>query len=671
MLVRWPAPHPPVRRRSSADLILTYTGVMPADTASTTLRVARSPLALKLVETILPGADANAACATVDDWLEHRPAARAALASGLRWLDMRALATIGRRFGRATPAQRQTVIARLSRTAVSAHLLRAVAAPFKAAWLLDDKVQTRLGSRPRVQVPTQVERFRWQAQITRADDLEGDQELEADVVVVGTGAGGAAAAYELASRGLAVVMLEEGEYLDRSHFTGNVAEMIPRLYRSLGLTTALGNVLMPVPVGRSVGGTTTVNSGTCMRTPPEVLRYWREQRGLGAFTDAAMHPWFDAVEDMLGVQRAEPRFVGPIAEVIGEGARRLGFERLHPLLRNAPGCDGQGLCQFGCPTDAKRSTNVSYVPRALERGAFLFTGTRVTELVREGRRVRGVRAEARDRLGRRIVLTVRATRTVIAMGSLFTPLFLRRNGIRNPHLGRHLTLHPCGVVNGIFPDRDFRNSRTIPQGFGVADLAERGIMFEGGTLPLLGHGLLSDLYGADFVRACEDYRHTAWFGFMLRDTSEGEVRRGLHRNLPSIRYHMNDADFARFREALELLGRMYFAAGAREVVLPGPLRHHRVHDERALREVVRSARRPRDFLMSAYHPLGTARIAATPEQGVCDDRHQVFGWDGLHVIDGSSVPTALGANPQITIMAMAARAAALMADELVAAATAG
>lgn len=642
-----------------------YTGPMSAERTPSSNPDNFTRRASPLVETILPGADAAAVCATVHGWLAGRALARSALASCLYWLDLRTLLTTGARLSRADPGRRQALIAHLANTPVTRHVLRAVSAPFKAAWLMDEAVQARLGSQPRIQVPAQTETFRWQSQITSMATLEEDQELEADVVVVGTGAGGAAAAYELASRGLAVVMLEEGEYLDRSQFTGNVAEMIPRLYRSLGLTTALGNVAIPVPVGKSVGGTTTINSGTCMRTPSAILERWRSERGLSAFTDSAMQPWFEGVEEVLGVTRAEPRFVGPIADVISEGARQLGFEQVHPLMRNAPGCDGQGLCQFGCPTDAKQSTNVSYVPRALERGAFLFTGARVTELVREGRHVHGVRSEARNGQGRRVTLTIRASRTIIAMGSLFTPLFLGRNGIRSPHLGKHLTLHPCGVVNGIFPDRNFRNSRTIPQGFGVADLAEQGIMFEGGTLPLLGHGLLSDQYGEEFVRACERYQQTAWFGFMLRDTSEGEVRRGPHRSFPVIRYRMNDGDLARFQKAIELLGRMYFAAGATEVILPGPSRHRRVTDEAGLRSAVAKSR-ARDFLMTAYHPLGTARLAANPEQGVCNERHQVFGWDGLYVMDGSSVPTALGANPQVTIMAMAARAAALMADELVA-----
>ena len=195
----------------------------------------------------------------------------------------------------ATRPHRARFLDRLSRTPVSGKLLRAVSLPLKAHYVFDRDVEARTGCRPPVQVPSQVEHFRWQQQITAAGDCAEDMELEADVVVIGSGAGGASAAYELASRGLAVVIVEEGQYYDRSHFNGRLTEVIPKLYRALGSNCATGNAIIPVPVGRNVGGTTTINSGTCMRTPEEVLADW-QARGLGDFSAEAMTPWFEQVE---------------------------------------------------------------------------------------------------------------------------------------------------------------------------------------------------------------------------------------------------------------------------------------------------------------------------------------------------------------------------------------
>lgn len=612
---------------------------------------------------LLAAAEPQALAAQVAGYVAPHRVFRWLLTAGLQWLEWRSVPRLRSRFSRASLEQQRALIEALSATPISSLLLRALSLPFRAAYMLDEARAATVGV-PRVQVPAQTETFRWQQQVTHASALHGEQIIEADVVVVGTGAGGAAAAYELASRGLAVVMIEEGEWHDRRHFSGHLPDMVRRLYRAFGATMALGNALIPVPIGRNVGGTTTINSGTCMRTPPTVLARWRDRFGLAALTDEAMAPWFENVETMLRVTPAHQRYVGPVGDLIERGARRLGLTQLAPLRRNAEGCDGQGLCQFGCPTDAKQSTNVSYVPRALERGAFLYTGMRVTRLLRHGTHAHGVLAQGHNASGQPVTLRVQARATVVAMGALLTPQFLRRNGVRNPHLGRHLTLHPCGVVNAVFPDTDLQNGRTIPQGFGISDFAEQGLVFEGGTLPFAAHGLISTLYGKQFVRFAERYAHTAYFGFMIRDTSEGRVRRGVHRNLPWISYRLNKEDFTLFLRGIETLARIYFAAGATEVMIPGPHRLVTLHNVAELDAFMARRHRPGDFLISAYHPLGTARLAANADDGVCDVDHRVHGWQGLYVMDGSNPPTSLGANPQVTLMALASRAAAQLADTL-------
>lgn len=627
-------------------------------------------IALALAEALFPAGDdapppdPEALTDTAASYGASRPTLARAFGAGLWWMELRYLATHGRRFSRADVEKRRKFLRRLAPSPVGGSLLRALSTPFKAAYVFDEERQMRHGQRPRVEVPSRVETFRWQGQISSPGDFEGEQELEAEVVVIGTGAGGAAAAYELASRGLAVVLLEEGRYYDREDFTGELARVIPKLYRAGGATTAVGNVFMPIPIGRNVGGTTTINSGTAMRPPPEVLRQWREQRGLTALTDAELEPWFRGVEEVLCVEPADPQYVGEIGEVIAEGARKLGFKEYGPLPRNARGCDGQGLCQFGCPTDAKQSTNVSYIPRALERNAFLFTGFKAERVLHENRRVTGVVARGRREDGEAVTLTVRAPHVIVAAGSFLTPQFLRDSGVRNPNLGRHLTVHPAGVVNAWFPDRQFDNSRTIPQGYGVSDLASEGLVFEGGTVPFPGHGLLNNLYGEEYVRFLDRYQQTAYFGFMIRDTGEGRVRKGLHPDFPLITYRMNETDFALFRRGIELLGRMYFAAGAREVLIPGTRRMTVVKNENELAAFVHGRRKPTDFMMSAYHPLGTARIARNRKEGVCDVDHAVFGWRGLYVMDGGSIPTSLGANPQVAIMTLASRAAGRLADRI-------
>lgn len=631
--------------------------------------LADNPTALALIEALfptgrlLPGPDARALAITVAGYADHLPGLAPALRAALLLLDARFMLRHGRTFRMASLAQRREFLQRHTQGDLTARLLQLLSVPFRAAYVLDDSNLKKVGSHNGIRVPRQLEQQRWRQQIMPVDALEGYSTFEADVVVIGTGAGGAAAAYTLASKGLAVLIVEEGHYYDRRDFSGRLTEVIPKLYRASGATVALGNAVIPVPVGKNVGGTTTINSGTCLRTPDAVLQEW-VNAGLTELNSAAMQPYFEQVEAILQVQRADPRYVGEIGNVIGQGARALGFTQAHSLMRNAVGCDGQGLCQFGCPTDAKQSANVSYIPRALDAGAFLLTGMKAEHLEWDNRQITGLRASGVDAKGIRKTVQVKAHHVVVAMGTFFTPLFLQRNGIQNHWLGRNLSLHPCGAVCGFFPDRTFDHAQRIPQGYGVADLADEGILFEGGTPPFAAHGLLNPFVGAEFVDFLEQWQHTGYFGFMIRDSSRGTVRRGLHPDVPLIRYDMNDADFERFRKGLKLLAQMQLRAGAQYVHFPGHTATPRIHNEKELDALFTQRLKPSQFGITAYHPLGTVRMAADPREGVIDMDQRVFGTSGLYVMDGSAVPSALGANPQVTIMALATRAAERLAQTI-------
>ena len=637
--------------------------------AADTGGLAANATALALIEAlfpagrILPGPDSRSLATTVAGYAEKTPGIGTALKAALLALDARYFLGHGRTFRAASLPARRTFLQQHAQSDLTAKFLHLLSLPFRAAYVLDDANLKKVGAHPSIRVPAQVERQRWQQQVMPVEALDGSSEWEADVVVIGTGAGGAAAAYTLASRGLAVLMIEEGRYYDRRDFSGRLTEVIPKLYRASGATMALGNAMIPVPVGKSVGGTTTINSGTCLRTPDAVLNEWVAS-GLTTLTPANLQPYFEQVEAVLQVQPADPRYVGEIGNLIGRGAHALGLQQAHPLNRNAAGCDGQGLCQFGCPTDAKQSTNVSYVPRALAAGAFLLTGLKAEQLLWDNRQITGLCATGIDHNGIRKTVHVKAPHVVVAMGTFFTPLFLQRNGIRHHWLGRNLSLHPCGAVSGYYPDHTFDHAHRIPQGFGVADLASEGILFEGGTPPFAAHGLLNPFVGAEYVDFAEQWQHTGYFGFMIRDESRGSVRRGLHPDVPLIRYNMHDTDFARFKKGLKILAQMHLRAGARSIHLPGHFAMPRIHNEKELDALLAKRLKPSEFAITAYHPLGTARMAANPRDGVIDEQHRVFGTSGLYVMDGSAVPSSLGANPQVTIMALATRAAAQLADRI-------
>jgi len=462
--------------------------------------------------------------------------------------------------------------------------------------------------------------------------------VETDFCVVGAGGGGAVLAAELAEAGARVVLLEQGPGHDPDGFTARPPEMLARLYRDAGQTTTIGSPPILLPLGKGVGGTTLVNSGTCFRTPPHVLARWRAEFGL-ELQDAAIDACFERVERSLSVGEVTPELAGKNAAVARRGAERLGWSHGY-LRRNARGCVGSGVCVFGCPTSAKQHTGITYIPRALRAGAELVTNADVRELSIEGSRARGVVA----RVGSGQRLEIRAQETILACGTIHTPLLLARSRAANGsrQLGRNLSLHPATAAFALMDD-DVNMARGVPQSFYVDEFADEGIMFETVAGPPAYAAMALPLQGREHARTMAQYPRLAQLGLMVSDSSRGSVH-ALGRR-PVISYSLDTADLERVRLGLARIKRLLQAAGASEVYLPLPP------------GLAPEMARPRDLRLMAFHPLGTARADARASHGVVDGDLAVHGLRGLHIADGSVVPSSLGVNPQITIMALATRLA--------------
>jgi len=399
-----------------------------------------------------------------------------------------------------------------------------------------------------------------------------------------------------------------------------------------------------------VGGTTTINSGTCFRAPARIFDAWRAEYGLTDVSADSMAPHYARVEEVMGVDFAQEKYLGGVGRVIARGADKLGWSH-RPLRRNAPECDGQGVCCFGCPTDAKRSTNVSYVPLALKAGAQLFTGARAERVVVDRGRATGVDVRAGDQR-----FTVRARAVVVACGSLLTPLLLEKSGIgvASGQLGRNLSIHPALAALAVY-DEIIDGANAIPQGYSIEEFHDEGLLFEGAFAPLEVGAASFPLIGRPLVDLLEDYRRLACFGFMIEDTSRGRVRPGPG-GKPLITYWLNDHDVARLKRGIELLSRVFFAGGAHRVI-PMVNGFDELRGPGDLEKLRRAKLNARDFELTAYHPLGTARMGSDPKRSVIGPDHQLHDTRGVYVTDGSALPSSPAVNPQMTIMALATRAA--------------
>ena len=259
-------------------------------------------------------------------------------------------------------------------------------------------------------------------------------QVRADVVVVGSGAGGGVVAAELAEGGLDVVVVEEGGWFGTEDFGPDAGGALRGMYRDAGMRMALGNPPVIFSEGRCVGGSTVINGGMTWRTPDRILDDWHREHGVEHIRAPDMERWFERVERRVSAGR-QPRWsIGRDNQLLEEGAKRLGWHAV-TNIRNQLHCAGTNNCAFGCPTGAKRSVIVSYLPRALTFGARVLANARVDQILMDGRRALGVAGPGFE---------VRAERTIVCGGAVQTPALLQSSGVRSASgaLGERLSLHP-------------------------------------------------------------------------------------------------------------------------------------------------------------------------------------------------------------------------------------
>ena len=403
--------------------------------------------------------------------------------------------------------------------------------------------------------------------------------------------------------------------------------------------------------------TTAVNGGTCFRTPPWVLDRWCEEIGTDEFERSKMAPAFERVESILQTQPAQRQHIGRIADIFERGCDALGWSHF-AIVRNAPGCEGSGFCDFGCRTDARRSTNISYVPPALERGAMLFTGLRAERVLRENGRAVGVECATKN--GKTI--RVRGKAVVFAGGALPTPMFLMKQGLANSsgELGKNLTLHPSGGMSALFEDQ-VRGFEHIPQGYGCDEHLRDGILLTAAQPDFNYAPMLFPFAGRRLMEVMNEIEHVASFAILISDSTKGRIALDVSGNATAY-YRVSAEDAARYHRGLVAMSEICWEAGAKKI-WPAILGMDTV--EKSERKKFRSHEvSPSELLLTSYHPLGTCKMGKDPKTSVVGLDHEVHDVPGLFIADGSTVPGPLGVNPQLTIMAMATRAAGKIADKI-------
>ncbi|HTK45046.1 MAG TPA: GMC family oxidoreductase [Patescibacteria group bacterium] len=507
-----------------------------------------------------------------------------------------------------------------------------------------------------------------------------DVELEADVVVVGSGAGAGVVAAELARAGRSVLVVEAGPFVDEATMPRDELDAYGRLYLNHGLLSTWDGAITLL-AGSGVGGGTLVNWMTCLDAPAEVRGEWATEHGIDGVDGAEWSADIAAIEDRLGVAPATA--IPPKDELIRRGATALGWEA-GVIRRNATDCGDCGSCPFGCRRGTKASGIRAHLADAVALGARVLDRARVRSVIREGGAsgpVVGVAgslapadaggsvAEAAPR-----PFSAHARQVVLAAGALRSPAILQASRIGHPSIGRYLRIHPVPII-GTLHDEPVDMWRGTMQAirslqFGQDEPGRRRYVIESAP----GHlGLLALVlpWGGAAAHA-ELMARAGRFSPLIAITRDGGAGRTRLTRAGRVRidYQLDAAGRSTLRHALVSMARLARAGGAREILAIGaPLRRHVVDgagDEAARfatfeRDLAETDFSPHRGTVASAHQMGTIRLGADPADHPADPRGRVRAdargsiVPGLYVADASTFPTGIGVNPMLTVMAMARR----------------
>ncbi len=482
---------------------------------------------------------------------------------------------------------------------------------------------------------------------------------EADYVVVGTGAGGAAAAVTLARAGASVLLVEAGPWRDPHDYAHSTYGALRDMMDDWGSTITMGRALWPVVQARLVGGTTVINSAICVRTPADVFEEWARDHGVGitavggrTFAER-LGSYQDQLERELCVAETGPDALGRSNELALKGDAAAGYEG-HIIRRYAKGCIGSGQCLQGCSSMKKQSTNLNYIPETLSLGGAILSCAPVDRIVWDGDRAVGVTGRFLHPQSREKGATfhARAKKAVfIAASATWSPVILQKSGVKHKAVGAGFRAHPGTGVFGIYDDPVDMN-RGVTQGWASTRFRkEPGLKLETLSIPM--EMAISRLAGGGkaLMERIAGYRHIAMWVHALRARTAGRVDVGWT-GRPVVRYGLDEADMRGFREGMWRVAQLHFAAGARAVV-PGITGLPYSLERKDVDCIANGPLNPQNYVAILSHLFGGCTMGADPSRSVCDDAGRVHGRRSLYVADASIFPDNIGVNPQHTIMSLA------------------
>ena len=523
----------------------------------------------------------------------------------------------------------------------------------------------------------------WKEGIARGWDvidgttLDADRTLEADVIIIGTGAGGGVSAELLSQAGLKVIMVEAARLKSSDQFNMDEGEAYRDLYQE-GAGRANKDGSMTILQGRAVGGTTVVNWTSSFRTPKQTLDHWASEFGVQGLSREAMDPYFEKMEQRLKVSKwAMPPNANN--DIIKKGCDKLGWSWA-VIPRNVEGCWNLGYCGTGCPVNAKQSMLVTTLPAAMEAGATLIHSCQADVIRHSNGVATEVVCQALDERKRAkgVTVTLKAPTIIAAGGGINTPALFMRSALPDPNkvVGKRTFLHPTTLVLGDF------EQETAPYYGAPQSLYSDEFVWRDGVTGDIGYklevmplhpGLIASLMGG-FGKANRDMvtrlPHYAGAIALLRDGFHADADGGTVEltddGNPILDYQMSSHVLEGVRRAHLTMTELQFAAGAQKV-RPGHM-DAPFYDswEEARAGILSLPYEPGFVGVGSAHVMGGCAMGADDSRCIVNSDGQHKHLSNLYVFDGSVFPTSLGVNPQLTIYGMTARNAGRLADKLTA-----
>jgi choline dehydrogenase-like flavoprotein len=484
------------------------------------------------------------------------------------------------------------------------------------------------------------------SQMVVKEELPENHSAEADICIIGSGAAGCVLAYELAKSGKSIIILEKGRHysIEWIKKMQNDEHELLRLWKNRGIFVSR-NYSVNIAQGQCVGGSTMINYGICFEIPDAVFSEWQRDYDVSISKDE-LKAAYKQVGDMINVRKIDPLDAGKSHVKLKEGCKKLGYS-------------GDWMSKCYIPDKGKQSAYVAYLQKANFDNISLYANCSAKEILVKGKKAVGVNASFRGNKSEKPEeFKVRARIVILAAGPIGSSELLLQNNLSNSNgqVGKHLSVHPSSSILAEF-DEELQGDEGYPMAFycdqfSIRKNPERGFVIESVFVPPSQYAIITPSYGSKNKELyLKNYNHAAMAGILVHDEPKGTVTLNWQKDAV-VDYELSEEDQKKMTEGLKNAACIYLEAGAKRVIT-GHIEETVITKKEHVKIIDQRGAGVGALLMASAHPQGGNRMGDDRSKSVVNSHCQSHDIENLYVCDASVFPTAVGVNPQYTVMAIA------------------